>query len=95
MLVKNINGTSDSPKCPCGTWLKHWERYSKKTAGLCAELTCQKPAEVGAHVQKAGEERNWYIIPLCKEHNNQQGELLFLSDDAVLIPATDRSKCSS
>jgi hypothetical protein len=93
MLVKNLNGTSDSPKCPCGSWLRHWMRYSGETVGLCAEYTCMQSAEKGAHVQKVDGEKTWYIIPLCTEHNNQRGQQLTISNSVALVPATDRSKC--
>jgi hypothetical protein len=94
MKVKNINGTSDSPKCPCGTWLRHWEQYSGKTAGCCVESSCLKMAEVGAHVQiKNSEDRSWYIVPLCRGHNNQYGQELDIMDDTELVPATARNKC--
>jgi hypothetical protein len=73
MLVRNLNGTSDSSKCPCGSWLKHWERYNEGSTMFCAELTCTESAEVGAHVQKIDEEKNWYIVPLCEKHNACSG----------------------
>lgn len=95
MIVKNLNGTSDSPKCPCGVWLKHWERYSGRTAGLCAEHTCKESATVGAHVQKDSGDKSWYVIPLCRKHNNQFGQDLNIMDSTNLVPVTNRSKCGS
>jgi hypothetical protein len=95
MLVRNINETGNNPNCPCGTWIKHWERYSGRTAILCAEDACMNQATVGAHVQKDTGDKSWYIIPLCKEHNNQRGETLSIMDDTTLVSVTNRSKCGS
>jgi hypothetical protein len=93
MRVKNLNGTSDSPRCPCGTWLRHWERYAGKTARGCSEYACNQPAEKGGHVQKVSGDQSWYIVPLCTYHNNQRGQELIISDDVMLVPATARNKC--
>jgi len=68
--VKNLNGTSDNDCPKCGTWLKHWEKLSGKTADECA--CCSQKATVGAHVQKAESDNNkWYIVPLCKKCNGK------------------------
>jgi len=93
MRVKNLNGTSDSPNCPCGTWLKHWEQYAGKKAVYCSEGSCTKSAEKGAHVQKVIGDQCWYIVPLCTGHNNQRGQELTISDGVMLVPATERFKC--
>ena len=69
--VKNLNGTSDNACSKCGTWLKHWEKLSGKTANKCGHCTTKK-ATVGAHVQKAeGNDSKWYIVPLCAECNKK------------------------
>ncbi|MGL4602374.1 MAG: hypothetical protein ACRCVE_13070 [Plesiomonas sp.] len=92
MKVRNINGTS-SHQCHCGSWLAHWEKFSKKKAGCCSEMFCQNQAEVGAHVQKEGIlNQAWYIIPLCKHHNNQRGQSIDLYNP-ILIPANVSETC--
>jgi hypothetical protein len=90
-LIKNINGTSDN-KCICGSWLKHWEKFSKKTANYCAEKTCIENTDlVGAHVQKANsQDDNWYIVPLCKKHNASVGELEVVLE---LVSANKKETC--
>jgi hypothetical protein len=93
MKAKNINGTSDSPKCPCIVWLKHWENYSGKKASYCSEKTCSKTATMGAHVLKEGQDQSWYIIPLCADHNNKRGQEIEASDSTIFVPATARNKC--
>jgi hypothetical protein len=95
MFVKNINGTSDNPRCPCGTWLKHWERYAGREAGLCAVKECLNDAEVGGHVQKDSGDQSWCVIPLCYRHNNKFGGKLNISDTVKLVPVTSRSKCKN
>jgi hypothetical protein len=93
MLVRNINGTSDSKKCPCEIWLNHWMRYTKKMPSSCSVPNCENKELVGAHVQKEdADDNSWYIIPLCKEHNNQKGEMLVVRK-TELIPAVRRDKC--
>lgn len=51
--VKNINGTSQNT-CKCGSWLKHWEKFSGQTANCCGVIGCQRTDVVGAHVQESG-----------------------------------------
>ena len=77
MKVNNINGTS-SNTCKCGSWLKHWVKYSNASLPVyCVESTCTNAPEVGAHVQKDGStDRSWYIIPLCKTHNAKTNQSL-------------------
>lgn len=75
MWIKNINGTSQTT-CNCGSWLKHWERFSGKRASYCSEIQCMGRNLVGAHVQKAySEDKKWYIVPLCQTHNMAKGAL--------------------
>jgi len=93
MTVKNINGTTDNPTCPCGSWIKHWEKYTGLPALGCAEIHCTEQATVDSHVQKQGEDRSWYIVPLCKTHNGKHGQELRISDNVNIIPVTVRHKC--
>jgi hypothetical protein len=95
LKVRNINGTSDNPYCPCGNWLKHWVKYTGVSKPACAEVSCREEAEVGAHVQKIGTDHSWYIIPFCKRHNNLRGQELEILDIFPLIPVTARDKCGS
>jgi len=96
MRVRNINGTSDNPKCPCGRWIKHWENYSGKYATICSESECYKDAKHGSHVQKVdSDDRSWYIIPLCEIHNGYHGQEIEVSNSTILIPVTNRDKCKS
>jgi len=95
MYVKNLNGTSDSPRCPCGTWIDHWKKYTGVPNPACFENSCGGKGEVGAHVQKTSGDNSWYIIPLCKHHNGLRGETVEIPDvyEKLLVPATARDKC--
>lgn len=91
--VKNINGTTEHD-CSCGSWLKHWSKFAwQDVPGTCPEITCFNPPEVGAHVQKDDhEDRRWYIVPLCIEHNGKTGQALILKD-TTLVPANVQGTC--
>jgi hypothetical protein len=94
MTVKNLNGTSEND-CSCKTWLNHWVKFSgRKLPGFCIEITCINRPEVGAHVQKDSKtDRSWYIIPICKKHNNKQENFEILSDEGLLVPANVSETC--
>lgn len=81
--VKNLNGTADND---------HPEGYSSCKAfyiarrkywpSQCACLGCRASADVGAHVKKVGSyDNSWYIVPLCRYHNNQFGQELDVVGD--------------
>jgi len=90
--VKNINGTSDNT-CKCGSWLKHWEKFSGQTTTYCTEKSCLETELLGAHVQKADSiDNNWYIIPLCKTHNKSTGTI-DISDTYTLVSANKKETC--
>jgi hypothetical protein len=92
MKLKNINGTSDTT-CVCGSWLKHWEKFSGQTVTYCGEKACLSKDVVGAHVQLAdGSDRNWYIYPLCNKHNQATGTLE-VSDNYKLVSANKSETC--
>jgi hypothetical protein len=94
MKVRNINGTSDNPNCPCGSWLKHWVRYSGNNDPFCAATSCLELPTDGAHVQKMDkDDRSWYIVPLCKKHNGLHGQELDIENNVPLVPVTSRNKC--
>ena len=94
MKVNNINGTSDN-SCNCGSWLDHWKNFSRQSLPTyCPEKSCTKKPEVGAHVQKdISYDKNWYIIPLCSEHNRQTRESLEIGDSIALVSANTSQTC--
>jgi hypothetical protein len=94
MRVKNLNGTSDNT-CKCGSWLKHWKNFSGQTlSSYCSEKSCTSKPEVGAHVQKENSfDTNWYIIPLCDEHNKKTWGSLEIVDSVALVSANVSNTC--
>lgn len=90
--IKNINGTSDTT-CSCGSWLQHWERFSKQTTIYCQVNGCLEKDPVGAHVQLAdGYDDKWYIYPLCQKHN-QSKSVLEVSDTYTMVSANKKATC--
>lgn len=94
MKVININGTSDNT-CSCGSWLDHWRNFSKQSLpSYCPEKNCTKKPEVGAHVQKDGtSDKDWYIVPLCKDCNAKTGDSLEISNSIALVSANVNETC--
>jgi hypothetical protein len=57
---------------------------------------CFEKPELGAHVQKDGSQDDaWYIVPLCKKHNNQIGATLTISDSVTFVPANVSETCGA
>jgi len=90
--LKNINGTSQL-NCSCGSWLKHWEKFSGQTVVYCPVDGCLRTDLVGAHVQLAdGYDTAWYIYPMCAAHNQADG-ILTVSDTYKLVSANKKETC--
>jgi hypothetical protein len=92
MKIKNVKGTSEST-CKCGSWFKHWEKFSGQTATYCPVTGCYQTDLVGAHVQKANStDTKRYIYPLCNSHNKSADELE-VSDHYKLVSANKKETC--
>lgn len=92
MKARNINGTSDND-CRCGSWLQHWKNYGGNSSSpICSEANCRSFAEVGAHVQKEYDQK-WWIIPLCKAHNNLYGRTIDVKPGTVFVSANKSETC--
>jgi len=90
--IKNINGISKN-KCNCGSWLRHWEKFSGQTTSFCTVTSCLNKYVVGAHVQKTDSTNSkWYIVPLCTAHNRYQGELE-VSEAYAMVSANRSETC--
>ena len=94
MKVININGTNDNT-CGCGSWLDHWKNFSGQSLpSYCPEKSCTKKPEVGAHVQKdSTSDKNWYIVPLCKDCNAKTGGSLEIGNSITLVSANKSETC--
>ena len=92
MKIRNINGTSQAT-CACGSWLKHWEKFSGQTVMYCPVDQCVRKDLVGAHVQKdGGFDNDWYIYPLCSAHNQSTG-VLDVSATYSLVSVNKKETC--
>ncbi|MCX6328188.1 MAG: hypothetical protein NTZ85_01555 [Bacteroidia bacterium] len=92
--ITNINGTSDTD-CRCGSWLNHWFNYNggQSLPTYCSAPKCIKKDLVGAHVQKANSiDKEWYIVPLCQEHNKYTSDLV-IPEFVNFAPASKKKTC--
>ena len=81
--VKNLEHPADrTPPSGFVSFKEFWTYRRSRWPAVCACFNCNNAAEVGAHVKKAGTSDNsWYIVPLCKYHNNQFGQELEVIGD--------------
>ena len=93
MKIRSVNGSSQK-KCNCGSWLKHWEKFSGQTANFCPVENCLEMDLDGAHVQKDdAHDENWYIFPLCGKLNAAKEKPLEVSDRYELVSANISETC--
>lgn len=94
-IVRNVAGTTGL-RCSCGNWLAHWRKHSGSRRTTCAQLGCQNPVEVGAHVESTDGRRvpKVWIAPLCKTCNHLGNVMeMPLDSRTYLVPATELSGC--
>ena len=92
MKIRNINGTADTA-CACGSWMRHWEKFSGQKTTFCLAVGCVGKDLIGAHVQNADAwDDTWHIYPLCNFHNQKSKELE-VSDGYKLVPADKAETC--
>lgn len=73
-LVRNLEDTSDlKPDPPYESWKEFWEDKTQMKADKCSHCKCKENI-VGAHVEMAFGDNNYYIIPLCKKCNKFTGD---------------------
>lgn len=88
--VQNVRGTSGA-FCFCSSRLDHWKRYGGGFDPICAEVTCEERKVIGVHVQRQGS-RDWWIIPLCRDHN-ARADRLAVKDDTKFVLAASEGIC--
>jgi hypothetical protein len=93
LIVQDPNGST----CSCGTWLDHYNKFSKQAAQVhCPLLMCVEKADIGGHVKKeSGADSTTYILPLCKRHASQPGEVIVVNDYLPLVPASVTETCAN
>jgi hypothetical protein len=96
--IKNEVGTSERSRCGCGPWIKHWEKFSKKSPSKCAVDGCTNNAIVGAHITRPAAEfedykTHSYIVPMCDEHNGKHGETFTSKENCIFVWANVSETC--
>jgi hypothetical protein len=85
MRVRNLNGVSAGAGDGV-SWLARWEKFSGQNAFMCfAEGCINRPSAGGRVLRDSLTDRNWYVIPLCKECNEKSGKDLEIWDPANLV----------
>lgn len=94
-MWQNATDTADE-SCFCGSWKKHWERYSGRTwPHLCSVSGCTNRAEVGAHVKRPFVNNQVWIIPMCSECNNPYNTSFFtIKQGTNPVPADPKLTCN-
>jgi len=95
MKIKNISGTAGK-SCSCGSWMDHWRNHHPGLGVVlvCSHQDCFAIDVVGAHVVKMeGRDKDHYIVPLCKRHNNIK-EVFRVTSNATLISANKSNTCA-
>jgi hypothetical protein len=94
MKIRNVSKRTENP-CSCGTWLKHWEKFSGQRTSFCQAFGCLNKDVEGAHVQKADDDdANWYVFPLCAKHSQIIGDLV-VANAFKLVPADPGQTCGA
>ena len=92
--VQHIKGSSRLPKCKCGSWIKHWEKFSGKTRDKCSVVGCTEDAMKGAHIEFVdGNISRWYIMPVCESHNPPTNEEVTVKSNTVFVPVRKDLTC--
>ncbi len=87
-LVKNISGSGKyNPPSGYDSWKEYWEISKRRRFSKCSCTTCIRNAEHGGHVEKVYGSGEWYIVPLCYEHNNPGfvSPYEVMDDDLLLV----------
>lgn len=89
-IVKNLNGTSDNrPPAGYSSWKEYWEEKMNRRFSLCSCTDCYKTAEIGGHVKKVNGSGEWYIVPICQEHNRLSSVYQYEVKDADMLRVRD------
>ncbi|EJL6263672.1 hypothetical protein NTE12_005348 [Vibrio harveyi] len=99
--IKNANGTADKKCKKCGSWIAHWEAYSKESAKVCSVKGCSEKKDlVGAHITRpiANNEdykTHPYIVPMCSSHNGEHGETFESKANTTFVWANVSKTCGA
>ena len=93
---KNKGKTGDRSSCSCGSWKKHWLKFSEKPwPKQCSVSGCEHEATEGAHIVRVGNDTpdDEYIVPACYFHNNDHDAVFDLKGGVVLVSANRQKTC--
>ena len=93
---RNKGKTGDRPSCGCGSWKKHWIKFSGEPwPAQCSVAGCKLQATEGAHIVRVGNDTpdDEYIVPACYSHNNDHDAEFDLKHNIVLVPANKQKTC--
>jgi len=93
MRVRNVVETVNEG-CRCGSWLEHWNTFSRQRANFCMVIGCDGKPEVGGQVQKEGEPGKVYVVPLCKACAAKAGQELDIVSTVNLVSALTEDTCA-
>jgi GNAT superfamily N-acetyltransferase len=86
MIVRRLNGI-DRPPCRCGDRLAHWLNFSgQPLPPVCPAGDCNESPQIGCLIQKDDASRAWHVLPMCRRHQDQTGDLV-VSDLVAMVPA--------
>ena len=109
--VKDIPGTSrlKAPKCPCKSWIEHWDVNSRlarpSVCPVCGQYPTKMNPLVGGHVKitayfdiaqlcwRQCNDEKYYITPICSSCNARGGFTDIEVDDDYLVSARKEDCC--
>ncbi len=86
MLVSRLSEEFITQKAK-ENWLSYWKYFSQSNHDKCAVPHCCKEHDQAIFVANPKENKDSiYVIPLCKEHSDNEGSQLEILDNVELIP---------
>lgn len=87
LTVKNHKGNDEANNHGYESWLDYWEKGKERKATECSNVDCNSNSDlVGGHVDY---NNNIYIVPICKDCNNQGSNFSFKVYSSNLLPLND------
>ena len=91
MKVKNLNGSGalfPQPTCDCENWIEHWIHNKGVKPIYCRCCGKRTTDLVGGHIIKVNSnDKNRYIVPLCRDCNNSNNTREFDVYESDLVSA--------
>lgn len=93
--MKYLNLTGHGGRaCFCKSWLHHFRQFGQGSSASCSVRECVSEAQVGGFIQEfVGEDKSWYVVPMCKSCNNTMLEPFYLKDNITPAPCVINETC--